>query len=316
MPLEPKTASRWSRPTSLAVAGTALALDALMERREARKAELRHPPIGSFIQVDGVRLHYLERGTGRPVVLMHGNGVTARDFLGCGLAETLSENYRVIALDRPGYGYSERPRWKVWSPRAQAELLETTLRQLGIERPVLVAHSWGTLVALALAAHGVDSLSGLVLISGYYFPTMRWDAIWKAPPAIPVIGDLMRYTISPLLGRITTPLEVHQMFAPDPVPAAFFREVRATADDGAAWAVARGGRGGGADDVRRPRLGRSLRETRPAGDVGGWRPGSDCQSPSPRGPASPAVASQPLTDHPGTGTHAALQRTRAAGGRG
>ena len=46
----------------------------------ARRAERRHPPEGSFIEINGVRLHYSDRGTGRPVVLIHGNAVTGDDY--------------------------------------------------------------------------------------------------------------------------------------------------------------------------------------------------------------------------------------------
>jgi len=93
--------------------------------------------------------------------------------------------------------------------------------RLGIERPVVVGHSWGTLVALALGLDHPERVRGLLLLSGYYYPTLRVDALLFAPPAIPVLGDIMRYTISPVLGKLMTPSLLRQMFPPCPVPDSF-----------------------------------------------------------------------------------------------
>ena len=105
------------------VAGLGLAASYLFVRSKTAQAERDNPPRGKFVEVDGVRLHYLERGSGPALVLLHGNGVYATDFEYSGLIDKLSERYRVIAFDRPGYGYSERPRTTLWTPDAQARLL-------------------------------------------------------------------------------------------------------------------------------------------------------------------------------------------------
>jgi pimeloyl-ACP methyl ester carboxylesterase len=194
---------------------------ALLTRNRARRAEHEHPPQGQFIDVDGVRLHYIERGEGAPVVLVHGNGAMIDDFAISGVLDRAAERHRVIAFDRPGFGYSGRPRRRIWTPTAQAELLHKALQRLGIERPIVVGHSWGTLVALAMALQHSTAVRGLVLASGYYFPTARADVLLVSPPALPVIGDVMRYTISPLLGRWLAPRIMRKVFAPAPVPSRF-----------------------------------------------------------------------------------------------
>lgn len=171
-----------------------------------------------------MRLHYVERGQGQPVVLLHGNGTMAQELDVSGLLDLASKKYRVIAFDRPGYGYSERPRTTIWSPTAQARLLYRALRQLGIEQPVVVGHSWGTMVATALALEQPEYVRSLLLLSGYYYPTPRVDVLLSSPPALPVIGDLMRYTISPLLGRLIWPAMVRKLFAPAETPARFKNE--------------------------------------------------------------------------------------------
>lgn len=66
------------------------------------------------------RIHYIEKGSGEAVVLIHGTGVTADDYMASGVVNRLAERYRVVAFDRPGYGYSERP-GRGWSAAAQAE---------------------------------------------------------------------------------------------------------------------------------------------------------------------------------------------------
>lgn len=209
------------RNAYLLAGGAALAAAALFVRQRTRQAEYENPPQGSFVDVDGVRLHYVERGQGQPVVLLHGDGSMIQDFELSGLIDLAAQKYRVIVFDRPGYGYSARPRSTIWTPQAQASLLNKALRQLGIEQPIVVGHSWGTLVAISLGLDHPDNVKSLVLLSGYYYPTPRMDVPLLSPPAVPVIGDLLRYTISPLLGRMVWPLMKRRIFGPAKVPARF-----------------------------------------------------------------------------------------------
>jgi pimeloyl-ACP methyl ester carboxylesterase len=187
----------------------------------ARAAERRNPPIGKFITVDGVRLHYFERGRGPAVVLLHGNTVMLQDYIASGVLDEAALRCRVIAFDRPGFGYSDRPRTKVWTPSAQAKLIQEALRQMGVERTVVVGHSWGTLVAVAMALDHRELVRSLILLSGFYYPRFRFDVLIASPPAIPLIGDVLRYTISPLIQGLSLPLILRQMFGPPPVPVRF-----------------------------------------------------------------------------------------------
>ncbi len=192
----------------------------------ARLAERRHPPIGQFIDVDGVRLHYVERGDAQApaVVLFHGNGAMIQDLAGAGLIDLLAQRYRVICFDRPGFGYSSRPRFPLMTPDAQAALFDAALDRLNVRNPVVFGHSWGTLVALALALRTPQTqrpVRGLVLAAGYYFPTARLDVWMVSGPAIPIIGDIMCYTISPILGWLLSRKVIRTLFAPSEVPQAF-----------------------------------------------------------------------------------------------
>jgi pimeloyl-ACP methyl ester carboxylesterase len=199
----------------------ALTAAALIVRNRTRTAERLNPPAGRFLHIDGVRLHYVERGEGPPVVLLHGNGTMVQDFDLSGLLDLAAAHYRVIAFDRPGYGHSTRPRGRVWTPAAQADLFAKAFRSLGMERPIVVGHSWGALVALALGLQHPSEVRSLVLLSGYYFPSLRLDVPLMSPPAIPFIGGIMRYTLSPLLGRLLWPAFMRRLFGPGPVPRRF-----------------------------------------------------------------------------------------------
>jgi pimeloyl-ACP methyl ester carboxylesterase len=205
-------------PAAGAALGLALAASAFANHRLARRAERRNPPLGRFLESDGVRLHLLERGAGTPLVLLHGNGGMIQDFLSSGLFDQAAGRFRVLAFDRPGYGYSERPRGRLWTPEAQADLLAGALRGLGAERAVVLGHSWGAQVAVALALRHPDLVGSLVLEAGYFYPSARLDFVPLSLPAVPVLGDLLLHTVSPLLSRLLWPRLMRKIFGPQPVP--------------------------------------------------------------------------------------------------
>jgi pimeloyl-ACP methyl ester carboxylesterase len=205
---------------AVATAG-ALAMLALVNRRLARNAESDNPPAGQFLEVGGVRLHYVERGSGPALVLLHGNGSMIQDFESSGLIDLAARNYRVIVFDRPGFGHSDRPRDVVWTPAAQAELIKSALERLSVSQAIVLGHSWGASVAVALALNYPRLVQGLVLASGYYYPTFRPDVVAVSAPAVPVVGDVLRYTIAPLLSRLVWPLMMTKIFGPRSVPQKF-----------------------------------------------------------------------------------------------
>jgi pimeloyl-ACP methyl ester carboxylesterase len=211
-----------SHPIAVSVAGmvAALTVSALVNRLIAKKAERDNPPRGTFVEVDGVRLHYIERGQGEPLVLLHGNGSMIQDFVSSGLLDKAAHKYRVIAFDRPGFGYSERPRLTIWTPGVQADLIGKALGQIGISQAIVFGHSWGTSVAIALALKRPKLVTRLILASGYYYPTVRSDVIfsWQA---IPGLSDIISHTLSPILARIMWPALMHKIFGPSAVPKKF-----------------------------------------------------------------------------------------------
>jgi pimeloyl-ACP methyl ester carboxylesterase len=199
------------------IAGAALGAAAFVQAR-TQAAERAHRVRGRFIDVDGVRLHYLERGQGPTLVLLHGLGSMIDDFVLSGLFARAAERHRVIAIDRPGYGRSTRP-GRLWTPQKQAVLIHRALRGLDVYCPVLLGHSFGATVALAYALQ--YPVERLILASGYYYPSVRLDAPLLVPPALPVVGDLMRHTVSPIVGRLLWPAWLRLIFAPAGVPRRF-----------------------------------------------------------------------------------------------
>jgi pimeloyl-ACP methyl ester carboxylesterase len=212
-----------AHPNAVAAAATvgALAILAFVNRHLAKKAENNNPPAVQFLEVNGVRLHYVERGSGAPLVLLHGNGSMIQDFESSGLVDLAAKNYRVIVFDRPGFGHSDRPRSVVWTPAAQAELINSALHRLGVSHAIVLGHSWGASVAVALALEYPHLVQGLVLASGYYYPTLRPDVIALSAPAVPLVGDVLGYTLSPIVSRVMWPLLMAKIFGPRSVPKKF-----------------------------------------------------------------------------------------------
>jgi len=215
------TPKRSRYATAALVTAGVLSAAALLNHLFAKRAERANPPKGKFLNVRGVRMHYVERGEGEPLVLLHGNGSMIQDFETSGLIEMAAKSYRVIAFDRPGYGHSDRPRTTIWTANAQADLIHEAMLELGIERAIVLGHSWGASVAVALALRHPEIVGGLVLASGYYYPSMRSDVVAASGPAVPIFGDVLRYTVSPMLGRALWPLLLRKIFGPSPTPAKF-----------------------------------------------------------------------------------------------
>lgn len=197
-------------------AGAALTGLAFWSRRQTRETERANPPAGNIIEISGVRLHAAASGQGRPVVFLHGIGSMMQDWR-LSLLGQAERKWRTIAFDRPGYGWSERPGWSGWGPERQAELLRRATQRMGVERPLLVGHSYGALVALAWAEAYPDEVAGMVLIAPIAYPG-RIKTPFLAAQSLGGLGGLARNTVSPVLGRTAWDKALTRIFAPNPVP--------------------------------------------------------------------------------------------------
>jgi pimeloyl-ACP methyl ester carboxylesterase len=180
-------------------------------------AEAAYPPTGRLLQVHGRALHADVSGTGPDVVLIHGASGNTRDFT-FDLAQRLAARYRVIAFDRPGLGWSDDAGDAGISPQGQAEILREAARQLGVERPVILGHSYGGAVAMAWALQDRDGPAALVLLGGATLPWPGGLGGWYSLTS----SRLGRATVVPLVSAFApmsrTQDAIAAIFAPDPVP--------------------------------------------------------------------------------------------------
>lgn len=156
------------RRTFLATAGAAALTTGCSGDDYAARAEARYPPLGRYVDVDGVRVHYWAEGSGPSVILIHGANGNLRDWT-FSMAPKLARNHRVIAFDRPGHGYSGRPE-NGDDPEVQAAVLSRAATSLGVERAVIVGQSWGGSVAAAWALNAPEQVAGVVMIAGATYP--------------------------------------------------------------------------------------------------------------------------------------------------
>lgn len=194
----------------------------------SKLAEHNAPSSGAFVEVDGVRLHYLllEPETpgpaARDVVMIHGATANLRD-LAISIAPETAKRSRVLLFDRPGFGYSQRGPENAHDPMVQAKLLRDAAAKLGVTRPVVLGQSLGGAVALAWALEFPDDLSGLVLVAPV---SHRWPggvAWYNALADTPVAGFVFRETLVPLIGATRGRGGVAGAFQPNEPPHDYYR---------------------------------------------------------------------------------------------
>jgi pimeloyl-ACP methyl ester carboxylesterase len=196
----------------------------LKERYLASRVSDRYAQaVSKFVSIDGARLHFVIKGSGAPVVLIHGNPGSCQDWTR--LYGPLSAQYRAIAFDRPGHGHSDRPNHRDITVEIQAAMLRDGLDQLKIERPLLVGHSWGAALALAYALDFPRDVSGLVLLAPAAYLSQDGVSFISKLPALPVIGDIVNFLFTPLIAASVVRSDLKKAFAPEPVPPHYLRSV-------------------------------------------------------------------------------------------
>ncbi len=182
--------------------------------------------MGQFVEVMGTRVHAVVRGQGPDLVLIHGASGSTRDFT-FDLVEPLSRNFRVIAFDRPGLGYSDDIGPKGLSPLVQADVLRAAAEKLSVRRPIVLGHSYGGAVAMAWALRDPGGPRGLVIVSGATMPWPGGLGPWYAITSSQFGGA----TVVPLVAAYA-PLSraddaVGMIFSPEAVPPGYVEYVGA-----------------------------------------------------------------------------------------
>jgi pimeloyl-ACP methyl ester carboxylesterase len=194
----------------------------------ATRTEVAHSPSGRFVELENAKLHVLELGTAAPadqlpIVLIHGASGNLEE-LRLAIGQQLAASRRVILLDRPGHGWSERPGGVAdASPARQAALIAAALDRIGVARFVLLGHSLGGAVASALALAFPTRVVGLVLLAPVTHPWNGGLTWYNALLSTPVLGPVFAHTIAVPLALLLLKRGVASVFAPQPPPADFVR---------------------------------------------------------------------------------------------
>ena len=180
--------------------------------------EEKHPPIGEFVEVNGVPVHVIRAGSdGPPVLMIHGASANAREFTFT-LAPRLEQNFRVLMADRPGHGYSGRPKAAETLAVQAAQMAGVLEAFAPDEKAVIVGHSYGGAVALRVALDYPELVSGVVLLAPV---THDWggggEAWYNQVAGPPVIGPIFSQLV-PLVGPSMVKSGIDSVFDPREEP--------------------------------------------------------------------------------------------------
>jgi pimeloyl-ACP methyl ester carboxylesterase len=168
---------------------------------------------------DAPRLAYSQAGAGRDVVLLHG-ALSSREDMILALFPTLAERFRVTAFDRPGHGDSERV-GVTGSCWRQAQAAWAASQALGLERPIVVGHSYGGAVALAWAMQYPAAVAGVVALAPITFPELRLEHFVFGPRGAPLAGPMLNRALAASLDPVLLPILWRAMFLPQAMPEKF-----------------------------------------------------------------------------------------------
>ena len=174
-----------------------------------------HPPPGRLMHAGPFTVHVMdELGKGRAVIFIHGDPGTSLDF--SALQHQLSPKYRTVAVDRPGYGWTDRPRYEM-TPRDQARMLHDALKELLLSRPVLVGFSFGGPVITAWALEYPDEVGALVYICAIADPIEGHPMHGSQAKLVEPYGKLIAYGVGPFLAPAAVEAGYADAFFPRPV---------------------------------------------------------------------------------------------------
>jgi pimeloyl-ACP methyl ester carboxylesterase len=125
------------------------------------------PKDAFYADIGGTRLRFVDEGEGPPVVLLHGFASALETWRGV-KEELLKKHHRVIALDLKGFGWSSRPEGD-YSPQAEAALVLALMDQRNVKTAAVVAHSWGSAVALAMVMAAPERVTRLALYDAWVY---------------------------------------------------------------------------------------------------------------------------------------------------
>ncbi|MBI5267518.1 MAG: alpha/beta hydrolase [candidate division Zixibacteria bacterium] len=185
--------------------------------RHVRRTYITHPPAGKFVDIGPSKVHYIEEGSGTPVVMIHGSDGTLFNFRRS-IFDLVSTEFRTIVVDRPGHGYSDTAADQPLTIPYNAGAIREAVRRLGITRPIVVGYSYGGAVALRWASEHPDEIAGLVLISPAGYPEPHYLSVFAYVVGLPLVGPLLANTMFVPIARPQARIWARRAFRPDPLP--------------------------------------------------------------------------------------------------
>jgi len=195
--------------------------------------ERAHPAVGRLVPVTGGHLHVLDLSSGAaapgpPIVLLHGASGNLHD-LRVAFGETLAKSRRVLLIDRPGHGWSDRPdEIADAAPARQAALVREALDALGIARVIIAGYSWSGALATAFTLAYPERVAGLVLIAPVTHPWPRKTSWYNWIATMPVLGPLFVRTVAVPLGMLLIDSSARSVFTPQDMPDGYVKNIAAS----------------------------------------------------------------------------------------
>jgi pimeloyl-ACP methyl ester carboxylesterase len=187
----------------------------------ARRVTKGFPPEGKFLDVGADRVHYTDRGKGPAIVFVHGLCGNLRNFAYLDM-ERLARSHRVIVIDRPGAGRSVRGADSPANIYAQARMVAQCIEKLGLDKPVLVGHSLGGAISLAVGLNHPQVIRRLALIAPLTHAESTPPGAFKGLvlPS-PLVRRLVSWTLAIPLSIINSRKAIAAVFAPEAMPKDF-----------------------------------------------------------------------------------------------
>lgn len=187
----------------------------------AGKVSKAMKPAGAFQEVAGGRLHFVEKGEGPTLLLIHGLGGNLHNF-GYAMLDRLAQRYHVVAVDRPGCGHSQRDSDDMARLPNQAAMIADFVRRRGLEKPLVVGHSLGGAISLRMAIDYPELIGGLAMLAPL-------TAVQESAPAVfnglhapnPAVRGLIANTFAVPASIRNGAAVVGTIFAPEPAPEDF-----------------------------------------------------------------------------------------------
>jgi haloalkane dehalogenase len=140
-----------------------------------------YPFESHFADVGGARVHYLDEGSGPPLLLLHGNPTWS--FLYRDIVKGLRDRFRCIAPDHPGFGLSSAPPGYGYTPAEHSRVLEELVAQLELADLTMMVQDWGGPIGFAVATRQPDRFARFVIGNTWAWP--------KADPGTQLFSRLL-----------------------------------------------------------------------------------------------------------------------------